>query len=97
MSVGPSKPEWRELVEKLAAVEHERWAHWQRYLHEKGRIQADGSLLISADLVQRWRRQYETPFCNLSESEKESDREQVERYLNLIIEHVEKFLEKDNR
>lgn len=94
MSLRPPKPERRELVEKLAAIEHERWAHWQRYLHEKGEIQADGSLLISADLVQRWSRQYETPFCKLSDSEKESDREQVERYLNLIIEYVEQSLDK---
>jgi hypothetical protein len=94
MSSAPPKIEQHELVEKLAAIEHERWAHWQRYIHKKGENQADGSLLIPADLVKRWRRQYETPFCELSESEKESDREQVNRYLNSIIEHVKKFLEK---
>jgi hypothetical protein len=94
MTTTPPKSGRRELVEKLAAIEHERWAHWQKYLHGKGQSQADGSLLIPADLVQRWRRQYETPFCKLSDSEKESDREQVERYLHLIIEHVEKSLDK---
>jgi hypothetical protein len=23
-----------QLIEELAAIEHERWAHWQRHMHE---------------------------------------------------------------
>jgi hypothetical protein len=74
------------LVERLAAVEHERWSHWQRYMHEKGIRQPDGSLMIPADLVQRWQKQIDTPYAELSEKEKESDREQVRRYVPLIIQ-----------
>lgn len=53
-------------------------------MHGKGKIQPDGSLLIPADLVERWERQIDTPYASLSENEKESDREQVYSYLPLI-------------
>lgn len=75
-----------KVMEELASVEHERWAHWQRYLHSRCSRQSDGSLTIPADLVQRWESQMTTPYAELSESEKESDREQVRRYLPLLIE-----------
>jgi hypothetical protein len=78
------------MVEELAAIEHERWAHWQRYLHGKGVRQPDGSLLLAADLVGRWEIQIATPYSDLSEAEKESDREQVRRYLPRILEEMSK-------
>jgi hypothetical protein len=74
------------LLETLAAIEHERWAHWQRYMHSKGVRQPDGSLLVPSELVQRWDEQIETAYAALSEQEKESDREQVRKYLPLIAE-----------
>jgi hypothetical protein len=79
-----------ELLEQLASIEHERWSHWQRYLHGKGVPQADGSLLLPSDLVHRWELQMETPYDQLSESEKQSDREQVQRYLPLIVAKLSK-------
>ncbi|MGF9567859.1 hypothetical protein AAIH70_30770 [Neorhizobium sp. BT27B] len=72
------------LVETLAALEHERWAHWQSYLHGKAIKQEDGSLMIPSELVKKWEKQIATPFANLSNEEKESDREQVQRYLPTI-------------
>jgi hypothetical protein len=72
------------LLEELAAIEHERWAHWQRYVHSIGDRRPDGSVVLPADLVQRWDAQIATPYQDLSESEKASDREQVHRYLPLI-------------
>ena len=72
------------LIEKLAAVEHERWSRWQRYVHSKCTRQSDGSLLLPAELVARWEKQIATKYAELDEMEKESDREQVRRYLPLI-------------
>ena len=72
------------LIEELASIEHERWAHWQRYLHEQCVLGADGSLTIPAHLVRNWTRQINTPYTQLSEKEKDSDREQVHRYLPII-------------
>jgi hypothetical protein len=85
------KKELEELVEVLAAVEHERWCHWQRFMHGKCIRQGDeGDLLIPADLVKRWEKQINTPYSQLSNKEKESDREQVRRYLPLIIATLSK-------
>jgi hypothetical protein len=72
------------LIEQLAAVEHERWSHWQRHVHSKGVSQPDGSLLLPPDLVLRWERQINTKYEELDEQEKASDREQVKKYLPII-------------
>lgn len=73
-----------ELKEALAAIEHERWADWQRYLHSLCTRNPDGSLTIPAASVAHWERQIATPYADLSEREKQSDREQVDRYWPLI-------------
>ena len=82
--ISPSLLKLQSLTDRLADVEHERWSHWQRYLHSKCERARDGSLVIPAHLVDRWEAQMNTPFSALSEVEKESDREQVRRYLPII-------------
>lgn len=74
------------LIDQLAAIEHERWAHWQRYVHDQCEPQRDGSLVIPAALVERWETQIETPYHDLTEREKASDREQVQNYLPTVIQ-----------
>lgn len=74
------------LREQLAAIEHERWAHWQRWMHSQcPSSPVTGDRVIPAHLVERWERQIATPYADLSEREKDSDREQVDRYLPLVI------------
>ena len=72
------------LKERLAAIEHERWAHWQRYMHSLCVLDDGGRFIIPAGLVERWERQIATPYAELSEHEKGSDREQVARYWPVI-------------
>lgn len=74
------------LLDQLAAAEHERWAHWQQYVHDHCTANPDGSLTIPAHLAERWSAQISTPYSALSEPEKESDRDQVRRYLPIIID-----------
>jgi hypothetical protein len=74
------------LIDALAAIEHERWSHWQQYMHTKAERQPDGSLLVPADLVRRWENQISTPYDQLTEKEKDSDREQVRRYFPLLTQ-----------
>ena len=80
-----------DLTELLAAAEHERWARWQRYLQGRCVRQPDGGLLIPADLVERWERQMETPYLELPEEERKSDRELVER----LLPEIEAILARD--
>ena len=77
-----------ELVGILAEKEHDRWAHWQKYMHERV---YDSSQSINPHLkviptedYNRWERQLNTPYSELSEKEKESDRKQVRKYLPII-------------
>lgn len=75
-----------ELRERLAAIEHERWSDWQRYVHDVVAVRnpSDGSLTIQASAVKAWERQMATPYADLTEREKDSDRQQVDRYWPLI-------------
>jgi hypothetical protein len=73
-----------DLVEELAAIEHARWAHWQKFVHAQCELLPDGRLAIPFDLVKRWSTQIETPYEELSEDEKRSDREQVEKALPVL-------------
>ncbi len=73
------------ILEDLSALEHERWAHWQKYMHDKASQLPDGSLLIPVELVMKWEKQIATKYADLSDKEKESDREQVRKYLPLIV------------
>lgn len=77
-------------IDALARLEHERWAHWQSYLHSMCRKMPDGSLSIPSDLVSRWEIQINTPYENLTEEEKNSDKDQVRRYIPTIVQLLTK-------
>lgn len=78
------------LRDDLAAIEHERWSHWQRYMHAQCRPDPGeaGALVIPAELVKRWDRQAAAEFSQLTPQEQDSDREQVDRYLPFLIERL---------
>ena len=42
------------------------------------------SLVIPAKSVRRWARQMNTPYSELSEAEKESDRKEADKFLELL-------------
>jgi len=79
----------KEFVEKGADLEHDRWARWQKYMHSKmsGAIGLSNKVeeyTLSVDLWERWNRQIKTPYSELSEEEKESDRKETRNYLPLL-------------
>lgn len=84
----------KEFREQLAAIEHERWADWQKYYLSKLRYtRGNKSYFMGSGLVDHWQKQIETPYSKLTEEEKDSDRKQVDRYFPLILT---KLKEKDD-
>lgn len=79
----------QDVLDRLAEIEHERWAHWQRFVHDSCHEQEDGSLVIPVEMVRRWERQIATPYSELTEAERDSDIEQVRRYLPVVIGALE--------
>ncbi len=78
-----SKP----LLERLASTQHGIWSHWMRYQFSMCQRNEDGSITIPADKVDRWRRQMLTPYTELTEREKQSDREQAYKILGVLLPH----------
>lgn len=52
-----------------------------------------GALVLPAERVEGWERQILMPYAQLSEAEKESDREQVMRYRPVLVEFVAAWLD----
>lgn len=71
------------MREYIAEVQHEIWSHWMRYLFSACNDGINGTF-IPTHKVERWKRQMNTPYKFLSEEEKESDREQADKVLNII-------------
>ena len=72
------------LREGLADVQHEIWSNWMRHLFSVSTMNEDGSVTIPADKVERWQRQIKTPYSELTEQEKDSDRDQADKILGVI-------------
>ena len=69
-------PEMDALVERVAALEHEQWAHWTKHMLAN----------LTPENVERWERQAATPYAGLTEAEKDGDREWAEKVLDLLME-----------
>jgi hypothetical protein len=87
-----NKDDLNIIVELLADIEHERWAGWQAHLHSKlyeiddNRVSQNHHLkILPTELYDRWERQIATPYSQLTESEKESDRNEVKKTLRALV------------
>ena len=63
-----------ELIEQLADQEHERWSGWMRYLFDHWTEENDS----------RWKQQMITPYAELPEHSKESDRKEARKTMGII-------------
>lgn len=67
--------------EVLADVSHEIWASWMKWMLNHAHRNPNGTVTLLSDDVQRWDRQIVTPYRDLSEREKEGDRQQADKIL----------------
>lgn len=90
-----------EAREQLAAYAHEAWAGWMRYMFSKceyvpGAGEAGyGVLLMPVALYDRWTRQMNTPYADLPESEKESDRKEADQMLEIVGQRADGWIAVD--
>ncbi len=77
------------LIEQLADKEHASWARWMAYQFSRCEPLPDGSLVLPFPLVEHWQRQVETPYEQLTEREKQSDRDEVAHILPIIEQRAE--------
>ena len=83
-----------KLREGLASYAHDAWSGWMKYMFEKGQYRgqfktgSEGEIeivwIMPAWAVERWRRQMNTPYADLPDSEKESDRLEADRMIEVI-------------
>ena len=71
-------------IEPVAALCHEQWSGWMRYLFDNGYTSDGGVFVINAGSAARWWRQMNTPYEELSEAEKESDRKEARKFVELF-------------
>ena len=77
------------MREALASISHEIWAHWMAYLFNLCDEEVDTSRLgyvIKWEHAKHWLRQIQTDYVDLTEAEKDSDREQADKILKVIQE-----------
>ena len=75
------------LREMLASLSHEIWAHWMKYLFSRcdTEIYNLGPVIDWSD-AERWLRQIDTTYTDLTEREKDSDREQADKIIAVLKE-----------
>ncbi len=74
------------LREETADLCHQQWIDWMEYLFDKGTFNKDGTWTMPVWAVDRWKRQMNTPYSELSENEQNSDRKEADKFLALLGE-----------
>lgn len=77
-----------ERLEALAELAHEQWSGWMKYMFSKckWRDRGDGinEPTIPQEFADRWLRQMNGPYAQLSEQEKEYDRVEARKFLAML-------------
>jgi len=75
------------MVEVFADAVHDVWADWMIYMFTRGEYLEDPKgWTMDGAAFRRWKRQMATPYADLPEEEKVSDRQIAKRYLRLALD-----------
>lgn len=85
------------VLEKMADAQHAIWAHWMKYMLSVCVDNHGGSVTIPADKVERWTKQMNTRYLDLSEPEKQSDRDIVKQFMRYELAMLEIEIEMGSR
>ena len=72
------------MREKLAELAHYQWSVWMGYLFSKGTFNKDGTWTMPEWAVNRWVIQMGMPYNRLSEEEKNSDRKEADKFMEIF-------------
>lgn len=72
------------LREELADLCHRQWSGWMKYLFAKSTFLGKDGCHIPGWATDRWMNQVHTQYKSLSESEKESDRKEADRFIEIL-------------
>ena len=85
------------LLEDLAELEHQQWAHWTKYMLERlEQLEAEQDAHDPYKVMhqkENWRRQIATPYSELTEKEKDSDRSWASKSLEITAKQLDAILE----
>lgn len=81
-----------DLVETIADFMHGQWSHWMKYLYSRLEYNMIPNVPATTEFpmkirwyeYDRWQRQMNTPYAELSEKEKDSDREFARKLIELL-------------
>ena len=72
-----------DVLEDMAELSHNQWAGWARWMMENW----DDVHHSGETFIDRWCRQIATPYSELSELEKESDRIEARKMIQMLEWH----------
>lgn len=75
------------MLEELASLAQESWSGWMTHLFGKSQLNADGSITIPAAYVKNLQRQVDMTYAELPEDEKDSDRKEARKVLDIFSAH----------
>ena len=73
-----------DLRERLAALAHEQWRDWMRYFLGKCGGLPNGAYVVPANYAANLRALMDTPYAELPEAQKDSDRAEADKVLALL-------------